>query len=75
MSIVKRNAPSAAKRNKKEKTSYQTRAASQSSTILDNRQGTLAQMKVSEAMSQGPQFEKITQLQAVMNRNVIVGKR
>ena len=31
-------------------------------------------MKVSEAMSQGPQVEKITQLQAVMNRNVIVQK-
>ena len=74
MSNVKRNVPSAAKRNKKEKTSSPTRAASQSSTILDNRQGTLAQMKVSEAMSQGPQVEKITQLQAVMNRNVIVQK-
>ena len=70
MSIVKRNAPSATKRNTKEKASSPTRAASQSSTILDNRQGTLAQMKVSEAMRQGPQVEKITQLQAVMNRKV-----
>ena len=55
--------------NKKENSASQTRAASQSSTLSDNRPGALAQMKVMEAMSEGPRAQKTAQLQALMPDN------
>jgi hypothetical protein len=44
MPTLTRTAPSGAKANKKENSASQTRAASQSSTLSDNRPGALAQM-------------------------------
>ena len=74
MPTLTRTAPSAAKANKKENKASPTRAASQSSTLSDNRARTLVQMKVVEAMSQGPQSQKIAQLQAIMPGNSPVQK-
>jgi hypothetical protein len=69
MPTLTRTAPSGAKANKKENSASQTRAASQSSTLSDNRPGALAQMKVMEAMSEGPRAQKTAQLQALMPDN------
>lgn len=69
-----RTAPSAAKANNKENNASQTRAASQSSTLSDHRPGTLAQMKVVEAMSEGPRAQKTAQLQSLMSDNSPVQK-
>jgi len=74
MPTLRRTAPSGAKANKKENSSSQTRAASQSSTLSDHRPGTLAQMKVVEAMSEGPRAQKTAQLQALMPNNPPVQK-
>jgi len=69
MPTLTRTAPSATNTNKKENNASQTRAASQSSALSDNRPGTLAQMKVVEAMSEGPRAQKTAQLQALMPNN------
>ena len=74
MPTLTRTAPSGAKANKKENSASQTRAASQSSTLSDNRPGALAQMKVMEAMSEGPRAQKTAQLQALMPDNSPVQK-
>ena len=65
---------SAAKANRKEDKVSPTRADSQSATLSDNRPGTLAQMKLLEAMSEGPQAQKTAQLQAVMHGNTPIQK-
>jgi hypothetical protein len=74
MPTLTRTAPSGAKANKKENSASKTRAASQSSTLSDHRPGTLAQMKVVEAMSEGPRAQKTAQLQALMPDNSPVQK-
>tara|TARA_B110000503_G_scaffold142188_1_gene238195 strand:+ start:842 stop:2374 length:1533 start_codon:yes stop_codon:yes gene_type:complete len=74
MHILSRTVPSAAKANKKESSASATRAESQSASLSDNRPGTLAQMKVAEAMSQGSLAQKTTQLQAVIAGNAPVQK-
>ena len=47
-------------------TSKEASAENQSSTILDNRPGTLAQMKLGESMNQGLRSQKSAQLQAII---------
>ena len=74
MPTLTHTALSATKANKKENSASKTRAASQSSTLSDNRPGTLAQMKVVEAMSEGPRAQKTAQLQALMPDNSPVPK-
>ena len=74
MPTLTHTALSATKANKKENNASQTRAASQLSTLSDNRPGTLAQMKVVEAMSEGPRAQKTAQLQALMPDNSPVQK-
>ena len=74
MPTLTHTALSATKANKKENNASQTRAASQLSTLSDNRPGTLAQMKVVEAMSEGPRAQKTAQLQALMPGNSPVQK-
>ena len=74
MPTLTHTALSATKANKKENSASKTRAASQSSTLSDNRPGTLAQMKVVEAMSEGPRAQKTAQLQALMPDNSPVQK-
>jgi len=54
--------------------SGQSSTDAQSETIQDNRSGTLAQMKVVEAMSEGPRPQKTAQLQAMMHGNSAVQK-
>jgi len=54
--------------------SGQSSADAQSETIQDNRPGTLAQMKVVEAMSEGPRAQKTAQLQALMPDNSPIQK-
>ena len=74
MPILSRTVPSNAKVNKKESSASATRAESQSASLSDNRPGTLAQMKVVEAMSQSSLAQKTTQLQAVIAGNAPVQK-
>ena len=74
MPTLTHSALSATKANKKENNASQTRAASQLSTLSDNRPGTLAQMKVVEAMSEGPRAQKTAQLQVLMPSNTPVQK-
>ena len=74
MPTLTNNVPSAARANKKENSASQTRAKSQLSTLSDNRQGTLAQMKIVEAMSEGLRAQKTAQLQALMPVNSPVQK-
>ena len=74
MPTLTHTALSATKANKKENSASKTRAASQSSTLSDHRPGTLAQMKVVEAMSEGPRAQKTAQLQALMPDNSPVQK-
>ena len=47
-------------------TSKEASAENQSSTILDNRPGTFAQMKLGESMNQNFRSQKTTQLQAII---------
>ena len=74
MPILSRTVSSNAKVNKKESSASATRAESQSASLSDNRPGTLAQMKVVEAMSQSSLAQKTTQLQAVIAGNAPVQK-
>ena len=66
---------STSKSNQDKKNSGQNAKYTQSSTLIDNRPATLAQMKIVNGMDNGPRANKIAQLQSKMAADAAVQKK
>ena len=74
MATLTQSAKSTSKSNQDKNNSGQSAADTQSSTLVDNRPATLAQMKIADGMGNGPRANKIAQLQSMMAGNATMQK-